>query len=321
MPAFKEDGRMLYFKRAACSLLFLLGLLALLAAASAVFQPKDNTHEAGMEEVSANGILAEPENTIDVLVVGDSESYAAVSPMQIWKEAGYTAYVCGTSSQELSYSYTMLDRAFQRQKPKIVILETLAVYRQMELRDVGLDEISRRLPIFRYHDRWKSIRANDFGGIPQSSWTSFNKGHWTTKNIDPCGNDPYMTPTDSTPQIAPLNKWYVRAIKKLCEENGAQLLFLSTPSPINWNYERHNGIQALAQELDCEYIDLNLLNEQIKIDWSQDTHDKGDHLNHFGAVKVTQFLTEYLQEKAVLEDHRSDPAFAKWHEELKQHEA
>lgn len=312
---------MIYLRRTACVLIFLLGLLALLFAASSVFQPKDNTQEAGMEEVSANGILGEPENTIDVLVVGDSESYSAISPMQIWKETGYTAYVCGTSSQKLSYSYTMLERVFHRQKPKIVILETLAIYRQIKLGDVGLETLSRRLPVFRYHDRWKSLQANDFGGAIQASWTSYNKGHWTTKNVDPCGNEPYMGAVDDKSNIAQVNRWYVEAIQKLCEKNGVRLLLLSTPSPINWSYARHNGVQALAEELGCEYIDLNLMNDQIKIDWNQDTHDKGDHLNHYGAVKVTQFLSKYLQEQSVLADHRGDGAYAKWDEDLKKHEA
>ena len=48
---------------------FLAGLLGILVGLSALFVPKNNMSEFGMEEVTANGILGERENSIDVLAV------------------------------------------------------------------------------------------------------------------------------------------------------------------------------------------------------------------------------------------------------------
>mgnify|MGYP003307324769 CR=1 FL=1 len=54
------------------SVVFLLGLVALLVLVSMFFRPKKNTEYYGMEEPRANGILSEPKETLDVFFVGDS---------------------------------------------------------------------------------------------------------------------------------------------------------------------------------------------------------------------------------------------------------
>lgn len=294
----------------------IVGFLILLAVSSYLLIPKDNTAAAGMEEASANGILGEKANTIDVIVLGDSESFAAISPMQIWESTGYTSYVCGTSSQKLTYSTTMLKRALQKQKPKIVILETLAIYRKITLGDIALNELSNVFPVFRYHDRWKSVKPNDFGKTISATWTNPNKGFMINKTIKPCESRDYMAYKGVTSEAATANFFYLNRIKKICDENGAELILLSTPSPVNWNDARHRGTQALAEKLGCSFIDLNLMNDQVKIDWSQDTRDAGDHLNNSGATKVTSFLSDYLSGRGILSDHRGDQNYAHWDQGL-----
>ena len=69
-------------KKAVGSLFFSAGLIALLVVLSMIFIPKNNMKAFGMEDVPANGILGEKADTIDVVIVGDSESYSSFSPMR-----------------------------------------------------------------------------------------------------------------------------------------------------------------------------------------------------------------------------------------------
>ena len=66
-------------KKRILSCILFLGLLAVfLWGLSLYFLPKNNTPEAGMGDILANGILAEPENTLDYLVLGDKIGRAHV---------------------------------------------------------------------------------------------------------------------------------------------------------------------------------------------------------------------------------------------------
>lgn len=97
--------------------LFVLSLLLMLL--SFGFAPKNNTSEAGMDNLEANGILGEKTDSIDVLIVGDSESYSSISPMQIWNEYGFTSYVCGTPLQKLPLTLQFIEQGFKHHSPMI----------------------------------------------------------------------------------------------------------------------------------------------------------------------------------------------------------
>ena len=73
---------MIYIRRFFTGSVFIAGLICLLLIASSVFEPKNNMENFGMEEVTANGILGEKDNSIDVLVLGDSEAYSSIIPLK-----------------------------------------------------------------------------------------------------------------------------------------------------------------------------------------------------------------------------------------------
>ena len=74
-------------------------------------------------------VSEEPEQTIDVLVAGDSESYTSVSPMDLWEKTGIAAYDCGQPGQRIQETYYILKTAFKTQSPKLVLFETNTMFR------------------------------------------------------------------------------------------------------------------------------------------------------------------------------------------------
>lgn len=299
----KNGGKLLGFLCLLCCLLLL---------ASSILLPKNNSEDSGMIDSRANGFLAEPKDTIDVLFVGDSECYSAFIPLHIWEDTGISSYVCATSAQRLTYSYEFLKEAFKNQSPKVVILETNAIFRSISFTDVVDITAEELFPVFRYHNRWKSLNKDDFDTEPTYTYFSETKGYkYNTKNRGSADTSQYMKASTEKQTIPPKCKLYLKRIAKLCKKNGAELILVSTPSTKNWNSKRHNAVASSAEDLGITYLDLNTQGN-INIDWSTDTRDKGDHLNYFGASKVTNYISSYLKDTKLFTDKRKDSNYESW---------
>lgn len=301
----------------ACGFLFFLGTA--IAILSLLFAPKNNREDFGLCEMKANGIVTEPADTIDVLALGDSECATAIAPMVLWREQGITAYNCGTAGQKLYDTLHYLKQAFKTQSPSVVILETNTIFQECTLSDTLFAKLEEWIPLLRWHDRWKSLRPEDLGPV-EYTWQDEAKGHMFYLNINPACPDDYMKPRQDVRQAAKWSRYCLKEILAICQENGAQLLLVSTPSAINWNYTNHNGIQALAEEFGLTYLDLNLLTEEVPVNWETDTKDGGDHMNAWGAEKVSVYLAQYLADGYDLADHRGEAGYADWDEALRSYE-
>ena len=123
-----------------------------------------------------------------------------------------------------------------------------------------------------------------------------------------------MRPMEEWEPLSRQNRKYLQKIADLCREQNAQLILFSVPSPTNWTVRRHNTVGDTAQELGVPYLDGNLVD--LGIDWDTDSYDGGDHLNYYGAAKVTGWLGTYLGENASLTDCREDPDYVQWNRDF-----
>lgn len=302
-------------KRIVSCVLFVAILLGLLQVSSLVFQPKSNDKASGSHYPRANGIFSEPKDSIDTVFIGDSEVYHSFIPLNIWRDYGITSYDVSSPSQKLVYSMEFLKKTFENQSPKIVFLETNAIFRKSYLEDEITYKAEQIFPVFRYHDRWKNLQLKDFSATVEYTANENNKGYYFTKKSKPATDKAikeYMKYSDVSAPILSTNRKYLNGIAKFCKNHGAKLVLISTPSTKNWNYQRHNTMEAISKDLGVDYIDTNLLRDDIPIDWKKDTKDKGDHLNYNGAVKLTDYVGKYLDDTKLFKDKRNDPSYDNW---------
>lgn len=292
---------------------FISGLLILIVIVSMLFNNDENVYDAAAVKSKTEEIRKEADNSIEVLFLGDSLCYSSFYPIYLYQEQGYTSYVCGTSAQRICDTYLILKNAFKTQSPKLVVLETNCIYRKLDNGKNG-DEIMnwliKKIPVFKNHSYWKNLTKNVEIKYNQRKEEG-QKGFKLRRTVIPYRGGEYMSKTDDCKKIPEVSSEYLKKIADLCRENNAELILVSTLSPKNWNYEKHNGVGQWAADNGIPYLDMNMEN-CIKIDWDCDTKDGGDHLNLEGAKKVTSYIGNYLKENYHLTDYREEASYLTW---------
>ena len=185
-------------------------------------------------------------------------------------------------------------------------------------------------PLIQYHSRWNELSVNDFIYVFRNKGWHYAGGY----NLDSAmlagnvsleqmnteagimdGNDTAHLisyengkRTESKEkdvlyrsQIPKTNMEWLHRIKRLCEENDAELLLIKIPSvnsitvqTSSWTEARSDAVKQLSTELGVPFIDY-LYDEQIGIDFITDTIDGGTHLNYNGVKKMSAAIGAYLK--------------------------
>lgn len=290
-----------------------MGILVLvLCGVSWLFVPKDNTPEAGIQDVLSSGYLAEPVDSLDYVVLGDSVPKFAVIPPLLWQEQGIAGYVCAAAGDTMPKLVETVQDFFERQSPKVVVLETNILFRYIEP-DYALKLNAERLfPVLRYHNNWKFVRPGQMLHPVEYTMVSWEKGYYLCKLIEPYTGSAFPEPSGEMEPLSSQALDCLRQIQDLCLQEGSCLILCSMPSPKNMNQRRHNAMAAISGELGIPYLDMNQDGQALGLDWSVHTVDAGDHLNYWGAKRVTRALGAYLADTCCLPDHRGDPAYGAW---------
>lgn len=296
------------------------------------------------------GFYNEKRNTIDVLVVGNSDVGRGYSPITVWNKYGITSYNLGTSQQTMAFAYYLIKEAINYQNVKNIVLDMDAVfindpqegqYRQFfdnmkfgkakleAINDEKLnieekEKLSYFFPMLRFHTRWNELKKDDFKFSLKDKYETLSyKGMALNVNIKPYKYDENYMEKGKKQEIPKKNLYYINEIIKLCEEKNIQLLCVVIPSAINgenkqnqplydWSISKSKEVENITKEHGIEFIDFNLSQnlKKIELDWNRDSYDGGNHLNVYGAEKFSDYIGKVLSEKYNLEDHRNDKEIA-----------
>lgn len=120
-------------------------------------------------------------------------------------------------------------------------------------------------------------------------------------------------------EVFPLNDKVLKYLDMFvdkCKNENIKLEFIWLPSPDSWKVDRTNAAKEYAQKHDIKYNDLNLIYKDLGIDFEKDTADGGDHLNIYGAKKVSKYLGDYLNDNYSFKKHNKK-IIKEWNKDYK----
>lgn len=319
---------------------------------TAVFKPKWNSYHSDQMQTRLQGFYRQEKNSHNVIYLGSSFSYCGISPLKIWDEQKITGYVFSGTGQKAWMSAYYLEEAFKYQTPEVVVYEAGAVLDEKEsaeknnrksidymrwsptklkaileiCENTGESKKEYLFPFLRYHSRWTDIGGEDANLKVDSSYFLMGTMSWcatrpvSAKKLAKYEQWDAGAIEGSSLKVGPKSGNAVLKMKKMCEEKGSQFLLVRVPS-MSWSLEEAAAVQSFADENAIPYLDMNLYNDEIGIDWKKDTPDKGEHLNIFGCGKASGYLGQYLKDNYEFEERLSGENRKFWEESAKKRDS
>lgn len=267
------------------------------------------------------GFFNEPEDSIDLLFLGASHTYASFDPVRLETRTGRSGYVLATQRQPLWATYAYLTEALKTQSPALAVLDCRGVleaaadynedgvtysymddlplsWGKVRLAWVSSETMEGRVELLcnfiKYHERWTALTDADYT-FDRSALHDPLRGYVRLEKKD---NTEFPRPAvvDTITDAAPLdekNEYWLRRIIVLCQKRGIPLWLVKTPSNLDIREKQLvNRVAQIAAEYGVPFDDFNESYEIIGLTplLFYDEH----HLDAEGAAKFTDFFAERL---------------------------
>lgn len=295
------------------------------------------------------GFYEEPKNTIETVFLGRSVVASGIIPTQLYDEYGICSYNLATEAQPMLASYYWLEEAYRLHSDtlKTAVLDVSglratsrdAFYHKaldgMKVSDVKYravkdyvgndirDILTFMTPLVSYHSRWSTIKGSEFDKYELSPVNGTRGYHYidkiyqyTAKSAIRDKNITLYATETNVDDLVDESVAYFEKMVEFCKEKDIKLVLIKTPT-LDWSSKLHDRIDELAKESELEFFDFNYtpLYDELKFVHSFDTSE-GYHPNSYGAVKLTQWIGQYLVDECGATDVRGSEGYEHLDEQL-----
>ena len=281
----------------------------------------------------------EPENSLDVAMIGCSEMYAGYSAPLAYEEYGYTSYNLCCESAPASIYKSMMREIFSRQSPQAMVIEVNGYfYTEERMTNEGnlrrwLDNMKmgknwyntinelvpedERMDYFfklsKYHDNWKNgsyqlarleNKGNYYKGEVSLMKSFATRTTSSTVNLDMRENRGRL--------LTDIGEKYLKEDIKFLQDKGMKnVLFVRMPHAFTLDEESEAVMEKIITEAGYDFMNCDDKFEEIGLDSTKDFYN-AEHMNVFGNRKFTHFIGGYIMDNYNPETKHTEKVDSLW---------
>lgn len=273
-------------------------------------------------------------NSVDIMFIGNSHAYCTFNPAVIEPIIGKRVFNAGIPDQKIDMVCYTLQDMLKKQKPETVVLEAYALGRSdssyegyvanidamkpgirkaiacFEIFSDKLEALKMSIGLFRSHNNWKNtdiMEANlrNMPGRTKAEVKNFNGFYALDSKMSEETIQKYKQNKDIkfVPEINDYSVRFFKRIVGLCKKKNIKLIVAAAPFndiyAANVHYENfYDQMKSLCDEEGIGYVDFNMLYDDIGLEYEdfEDACHHAQHLNKWGAEKVSRYMAEYLRD-------------------------
>ena len=284
-----------------------------------------------------------PKNSVDIVYIGSSTVDRAFNPMLAYDLYGFVTEILSSSVQPFPAIKFLIKENMKRQSPKLYIIDIQQllydltdgfsssfirevtdrmkfsknridlINELLSYNDVAKsDYINYYFSFFLYHNNWKQNEGSAFWNFRYKGYFMDDYSFGVNPQLDyKWATTNYFVDKQEFPEK---NKQCLLDLINYIKQNHLNVLFVVPKKEYFLTGQRRiNAAISIIKANDFDVLNFNTIDDTY-IDFQTDFYDD-NHLNVYGSIKYTLYLSQYLIENYDLPNHKGDDLYISWDEE------